>query len=320
MAFHRVLSVLSAALLAGTVSAQTTLITDCGSGLPGSLGPAVHSVHEDGGYLHFVVENTPPQTDISYALGLSAIWLPIFGGILVPSPDAVGTVTSNSQGRATFSIPTPSMEQLTIFTQFGFPDTGSPQGMALSNAVMVVAVECGDLICSRNPHVGSTIPDLNPAQAKTKVEFKLTGGRPGNCGSASCTPGPCSWIYTVIVDNLTANKPNESGPGTTITFEVRSMDGIPAQGAVTAAEFNAASPLNPTAVVPVPITNPAQGQKNLPTIELACGGKKTFIVKISAGAYTFSLPQGGQQPPIVMSVPAWETYAKLSMECIGSCP
>ncbi|MBX3464496.1 MAG: hypothetical protein KF830_15110 [Planctomycetes bacterium] len=166
------------ALLSPFMAAQATLISDVGCGLPGTMGASEHTVLEDGGYLHFRVDNVPPESQVVLVVGLAAIWLPIFGGIVVPSPDALVEVAADSQGRAVFHMPIPSMHSLTIFSQYGFEDDGAPMGIALSNAVMVVAIECSDIMCPRTPNQAVAL-DMTPATAELTVQFKLTGGNSG---------------------------------------------------------------------------------------------------------------------------------------------
>jgi hypothetical protein len=316
MALLRSWCVLAVALVASLAKAQTTFITDLGSGLAGSMGPALHTVHEDGGYLHFTVQNVPPESNVILVVGLSAIWLPIFGGILVPSPDVTASVTSDTQGRATYQLPTPSMTQLTIFSQFGFPDVGTPGGMAISNAMMVAAVECADVPCPRSPQASGAMT-LVPATDQATVEFKLTGGSSGWCPTQECTGTPCSWTFALIVDNKTAGPGTGPGtdPGATITFEVRTSLTFP--GATPGAtEFQAASPEMPPVVVQVPTANPAQGQRGFSTTVI-CGSQKNYLIKVSAPAYSYQVPAANGDPPQTVNVPALEVYANVQLQCTG---
>jgi hypothetical protein len=114
--------------------------TDLGFGLAGTGGVApvltANGAFEPGTELTVDLTKARPSAPFLLAAGFTQIWLPIFGGTLVPSPDAVLPLPTDSGGSAHLQVLLPpGLGKYTLYLQAWGPDPGGPQGYAASNAV-----------------------------------------------------------------------------------------------------------------------------------------------------------------------------------------
>jgi hypothetical protein len=107
---------------------------------PGIVGAPVHFTNGNwagGTSVTCVVENIDPALNLAlFVLGASTINFPIFGGVVVPSPDFVGVAAGagGTASAAPIAIP-PGLTGATFWTQFASFDLGVPSDQfAFSNA------------------------------------------------------------------------------------------------------------------------------------------------------------------------------------------
>ncbi|HZN38138.1 MAG TPA: hypothetical protein VFD82_05000 [Planctomycetota bacterium] len=75
------------------------------------------------------------------ALGFSTLNVPLFGGTLVPSPDALLLLLTDGIGTASYTLPWPgSLPGFQMWTQAWILDPAGPQGMTASNGVRLHAL------------------------------------------------------------------------------------------------------------------------------------------------------------------------------------
>jgi hypothetical protein len=113
---------------------------DLGGGLPGAAGvPALQGAGllKPGGKVTFTVEGALQGSVAAFVIGLSQIGFPLFGGILIPSPDAVVVLPTSPEGVAVLAVqPIPSLPPgQAVFAQSWVIDAAAVQGVASSNAV-----------------------------------------------------------------------------------------------------------------------------------------------------------------------------------------
>jgi hypothetical protein len=130
------LSSLSVAVLATSFGFAQTNPMNLGGGTPGTTG--IPHLHVSGSFLPgnnvtFHVENAAADASAFLVLGAGAVNVPYMGGILVPTPDLIFALTSNSAGGLGFSLAHPQSPLL--FAQVSVVDAGSPMGLSYSNTV-----------------------------------------------------------------------------------------------------------------------------------------------------------------------------------------
>jgi hypothetical protein len=82
-----------------------------------------------------------PAAPGGHVLGVTALGLPLFGGVLVPAPHALVPFTTSGAGAVTTPVPVPSTmpSGLTVYAQSWLLDPAAPAGVAGSNAVVSIA-------------------------------------------------------------------------------------------------------------------------------------------------------------------------------------
>lgn len=129
--------------LAGSAPAQFLPwrpVESLGGGLAGVSGVpsiSVSGMLAPGEVVVFSVDNAAPNAVVVLVVGASIINLPIFGGIIIPSPDVLISTTSDSSGHAEVSIPWTAGLMTTSFWQWGVTDPSAVEGVAISKAVAV---------------------------------------------------------------------------------------------------------------------------------------------------------------------------------------
>ncbi|QDU66484.1 FG-GAP repeat domain-containing protein [Engelhardtia mirabilis] len=112
---------------------------DVGGGLAGSGGPSLLSGTGGlvtGAQLDLRLEDAPPGAPGAHVIGASTVDLPLFGGLLVPSPALLTPFVTDSQGAAALSATLGVVGSgLQLWVQSWFADAGGPAGFAASNAV-----------------------------------------------------------------------------------------------------------------------------------------------------------------------------------------
>lgn len=128
----------------GHVNAWRTLqllapVVDLGGGLAGSTQPVLNAWGQTGAgqLMSAAVSGLAPGTPTGLVVGNSNLSLPLFGGVLVPSPDVILLGVADATGRAAWSANLPSAlpTGVSLWLQAGAPDAGAPQGYALSNTL-----------------------------------------------------------------------------------------------------------------------------------------------------------------------------------------
>jgi hypothetical protein len=86
--------------------------------------------------LVYGIEHTP-QTIAVLALGLQRIDAAVFGGALVPSPDVLVLLVTDSLGAAAAGLPLPPSVAagIDVFGQAWLLDPAGPQGLLATNAL-----------------------------------------------------------------------------------------------------------------------------------------------------------------------------------------
>jgi Tol biopolymer transport system component len=117
---------------------------DLGSGLAGAAG--VPSLAAAGGLAPFgktlfALSGGAPAAPGAWVFGLSAVDLPLFGGVLVPAPTALLPLVTGASGAAQLGVPWPPSlpPGLALFAQAWLLDAGGPQGFAAANALTQAA-------------------------------------------------------------------------------------------------------------------------------------------------------------------------------------
>ena len=138
----RVLRVAFALSLVGGVARAQ--FDDLGGGLPGVDGVPVLSGEAETGspsvpwpyaQVHLSVIGAPNSVAY-FVLGLDVVYLPIFGGILVPRPDLITAVSTGTSGLATVDIRWPNVTG-PIYVQVGVADAAAVEGIAFSNTLAI---------------------------------------------------------------------------------------------------------------------------------------------------------------------------------------
>ncbi|MEM7199029.1 MAG: S8 family serine peptidase [Planctomycetota bacterium] len=131
---------------AGHVNARAALeqlepVTDLGGGLSGNSTPVLNAWGGTtaGSRLTFSAHNAPATAPGALVLGASAAQLPVLGGVLIPSPDLVAPLATDTDGaaRVRLTLPATLPSGAGLWLQFAALDGGAAQGVALSNAVLV---------------------------------------------------------------------------------------------------------------------------------------------------------------------------------------
>lgn len=133
-----------AAMAASLVTTVNCQVEDLGSGLAGTNGVPTAEAHGTlllGAPLEIVVTNAAPNASGTLVFGGSTSYLPIFGGILVPTPEGDIPVTTDANGNAEVVVTTWDPEFASpIYFQFVVVDSGAPSGFAFSNALSITAL------------------------------------------------------------------------------------------------------------------------------------------------------------------------------------
>ena len=71
-------------------------------------------------------------------IGLSGIYAPLKGGVLVPAPDFLVNLNTNAAGERALSAPWPmgAPAGLEVYLQIWFADPGAPANFSATNAVL----------------------------------------------------------------------------------------------------------------------------------------------------------------------------------------
>ncbi len=85
--------------------------------------------------------NALPNSPGVLIIGLSRIDFPILGATLVPSPDLAGPAPVGPDGMQQFTVafPPPGGGGISVYFQYWVVDPAAPQGLAVTNAVSVIA-------------------------------------------------------------------------------------------------------------------------------------------------------------------------------------
>lgn len=115
------------------------VVVDRGSGLAGTLGePAltVRGFFVDGDLFRSDVTNVPPFSLGVSVLGGANVSVPLFGGVLVPSPDLLTVFLADGSGRASLGgvMAAPALAASSVFVQAWVLDASGPQGFTASSA------------------------------------------------------------------------------------------------------------------------------------------------------------------------------------------
>ncbi len=89
----------------------------------------------------FALSNAAPSAPAVMVIGLAAVFLPILGGTLVPSPDVTLPIATDATGRATlpFTQGAPMPPATRLYAQWWILDGGAPAGLAASNGLVAVS-------------------------------------------------------------------------------------------------------------------------------------------------------------------------------------
>jgi hypothetical protein len=130
------------------VDAPPATWLDLGQALPGTLGAPLlagsgNLCRSAPGAL--VLSHAKPGATSFLVVGLSSLWAPFRGGVLVPAPDVVVPLPVDAAGSCAlpFSFPVGIPEGTPIWFQHWFKDAAGPAGFAASNALMAtVPADC----------------------------------------------------------------------------------------------------------------------------------------------------------------------------------
>jgi hypothetical protein len=111
-----------------------------GNGLRGSTAPnlAGAGTLAPGSTTRLSVRGGVPGGLAWFVAGLVELQLPLFGGVLHPSPDVVLPVSLDSGGALDFTFPWPSNGAVDIWFQLFQLDTGAPFLLSATNALRAV--------------------------------------------------------------------------------------------------------------------------------------------------------------------------------------
>lgn len=118
--------------------------TDFGNGLAGTTG-LPHLIGSGnlaaGSMLHWTMSNARPSANGFLVIGFSQIHLPFAGGVIVPAPDIVLPIVTNSLGQTVLDLFVPSAPPsgVTVTTQIWIVDPIGVAGFAASNAIAASA-------------------------------------------------------------------------------------------------------------------------------------------------------------------------------------
>ena len=117
---------------------------DLGQALAGANGEPMLSASgpfTDGSTMEFLVSNGATSAPGAFALGFSAINLPLAGGVLVPNPLVILGFSTDSVGNAETQVASPANVPtgLELYVQAWILDAGAPFGWAATNAVWTTA-------------------------------------------------------------------------------------------------------------------------------------------------------------------------------------
>lgn len=115
---------------------------DLGNSLGGTPGAPVLTgtgTMASGAPVNFAISNGQPASLAILVIGFDDIYLPFFGGTVVPNFNVGGTVVLFTDGGGNsnlgFNIPAGTASGFTLWTQAGVFDAGAPQGVSFSNAL-----------------------------------------------------------------------------------------------------------------------------------------------------------------------------------------
>lgn len=171
---RRALLLTASATLASSASAQ---VTNLGGGLAGSSGIPQLSITiagnevAPGALIDVNISNALPSSPASVMLGFSRVDFPIFGGILVPSPDVplAVTIDGNGNGSAQFNWPNLTNDQA-VYLQALVADAAAPEGFAFTNAIEMRTWDHQSYLRF------TAISDVNEVWADVPVQIEGIGG------------------------------------------------------------------------------------------------------------------------------------------------
>ena len=110
-----------------------------GNGLAGTNGVPIISGFSDtyiqGDSVDVTLSNALANTSGALVIGATASYSPLLGGVLVPSPNVVIPITTDSFGGFFTQVDLPTVS--TAYLQLSIVDSGATQGLALSTAMAV---------------------------------------------------------------------------------------------------------------------------------------------------------------------------------------
>jgi hypothetical protein len=117
--------------------------TDLGNGLAGTFGvPALdgHGATLPGSPVSFTVSGALPQSIGLLGLGASTLYVPLLGGVLVPSPDVVVPFALDAIGAASVPATWPNVPPGTsLYLQAIVLDPAPIEGIAWTNGLRATA-------------------------------------------------------------------------------------------------------------------------------------------------------------------------------------
>lgn len=117
--------------------------TDFGNGLAGTTGLPLligSGSLTAGSMLHWSMSNAAPSANGFLVVGFSQIHHPFAGGMIVPAPDIVVPIVTNSLGQTNLDlfVPSPPPSGVTVTTQIWILDPIGVAGFAASNAIAAI--------------------------------------------------------------------------------------------------------------------------------------------------------------------------------------
>jgi len=114
--------------------------SDLGHALPGAAGAPVlvgDGHLASGAQITISLSNAPVNQAATLIVGVQNVSAPLFGGILVPSPNFLIPIPVGALGSVTFAtvLPNNVIPNIPVFLQYWITDPTAPQGYSASNAI-----------------------------------------------------------------------------------------------------------------------------------------------------------------------------------------